>query len=150
MILREMLNNEQNQNVFSKNEKLVINGAFELKKVTIEKLMKKLDETQCIKIDRLITKDLIIEIYQNGYSRIPVYEGERNNIKHIFLSKDLLLFYNNRHEEMSIREFIEKCSNLYIKEQKIMKNTCLYLPKYTKINDALDEIQKNKTHIITV
>lgn len=45
MILREMLNNEQNQNVFSKNEKLVINGAFELKKVTIEKLMKKLDET---------------------------------------------------------------------------------------------------------
>lgn len=52
-------------------------------------------------------------------------KDERNNIKHIFLSKDLLLFYNNRHEEMSIREFIDKCSNLYIKKQKIMKNTCL-------------------------
>lgn len=45
MILREMLNNENNDKVFTKNEKLVINGAFELKKVTIEKLMKKLDET---------------------------------------------------------------------------------------------------------
>lgn len=44
MILREMLNNENNEKVFTKNEKLVINGAFELKKVTIEKLMKKLDE----------------------------------------------------------------------------------------------------------
>jgi len=31
-----------------------------------------------------------------------------------------------------------------------MKNTCLYLHKNTKINDALDEIQKNKTHIIIV
>jgi len=61
-----MLNNEHNQNIFSKNEKLVINGAFELKKVTIEILMKKLDETYCIKIDRMITKDLMIEIYQNG------------------------------------------------------------------------------------
>jgi len=45
MILREIINNDENQNIFSKNEKLVINGAFELKKVTIEKLMKKLDET---------------------------------------------------------------------------------------------------------
>lgn len=69
MILRELINNcdtENNNKVFDKYEKLVINGAFELKKVTIEKLMKKLDETYCITIDRLITKDLIIEIYQNG------------------------------------------------------------------------------------
>jgi len=50
---------------------------------------------------------------------------------------------------MTIRDFIDKCSNVLIKDQK-MKKSCLYLPKLTKINDALDEIQKNKTHIIIV
>lgn len=49
---------------------------------------------------------------------------------------------------MTIRDFIDKCSNLQHKEK--MKNSCLHLPKHTKINDALDHIQKFKSHIVIV
>jgi len=67
-----MIRDEQSKLAFDQNEQKVINSAFEFNKISIEKIMKKVDNVYCIEINRIISKDLILEIYQNGYSRIPV------------------------------------------------------------------------------
>jgi len=50
-----------------------------------------------------LNRSQIIEIYTNGYSRIPVYENDVSNITSILLAMDLLLFYENKVTDISIK-----------------------------------------------
>ena len=75
-------------------------------------------------------KSLIIE---SGYSRIPVYEENFDNIKGILLIKDLLK--NSNDEEYSW--------------QKIIKPP-FFVPETMKINDLLEEFREKKIHMAIV
>ncbi len=35
--------------------------------------------------------EIMLQIYKSGYTRIPVYEGDRNNIVGLLYTKDLIL-----------------------------------------------------------
>lgn len=89
-----------------------------------------------------MNKSLIFDIYNNGYSRIPVYEKKKNNIKYIFYTKDLLVILNSN-KEITIKEFMKSinCNT---------KCDCLYLDKNISIKKAVDEIQKNLKHMVIV
>lgn len=144
-----MIRIEQDK-VFTQKEMKVIHGAFELNKVTIGTIMKPMEQIYCIENNRIISKDLVLEIQHNGYSRIPVYEHTRSNIKHIFLAKDLLIFQKQT-GELTIHEFIDKAMGVELSNSsKSAKNSCLQLHKDTKINDALNHIQENKRHMIII
>ena len=75
-------------------------------------------------------KSLIIE---SGFSRIPVYEDNFDNIKGILLIKDLLANIND-----------EK----YL-WQEIIKSP-FFVPETMKINDLLEEFREKKIHIAIV
>ena len=75
-------------------------------------------------------KSLIIE---SGYSRIPVYEENHDNIKGILLIKDLL----------------EHIDNEDYKWQKIIKPP-FFVPETMKINDLLEAFREKKIHISIV
>lgn len=75
--------------------------------------------------------DLIIK---SGYSRIPVYSGNRDNIKGVLYGKDLL-------------PHLDKPDNF--RWQSLIRQA-YYVPETKKIDDLLNEFQKNRVHLAIV
>lgn len=72
---------------------------------------------------------------ESGYSRIPVYENDLDNIKGILYVKDLLGYLN----EDSNFEW-----------QQLVRSNVLYVPEAKKINDLLKEFQRQHLHMAIV
>ncbi|WP_423128322.1 gliding motility-associated protein GldE [Gaoshiqia sp. Z1-71] len=73
-------------------------------------------------------------INESGYSRIPVYSGSFDNIRGILYIKDLL---PHLHKQENFRW------------QSIIRPP-FYVPETKKIDDLLEEFQKNKVHMAVV
>ena len=72
--------------------------------------------------------ETVSEIREQGYSRIPVYDGDRNNILHILFAKDLMFidpddnmplamvceFYNNEVKIVDKPNFLHTISYLIL------------------------------------
>jgi len=54
------------------------------------------DEIYMLEINTVINREITQEIYTKGYSRIPIYEGERQNFIGVLMAKDLILFNPDR------------------------------------------------------
>lgn len=78
---------------------------------------------------------LVSIIRESGYSRIPVYENDFDNVTGIFYAKDLLghLSENNQFEW-----------------QELIRANVLYVPESKKINDLLTEFKTQKMHMAIV
>ncbi|CAG8564366.1 11356_t:CDS:10 [Rhizophagus irregularis] len=58
----------------------IIRGALDLQDKVVENAMTPIDKAYMISIDSILDRITIREIYTTGHSRIPVYEGSRDNI----------------------------------------------------------------------
>lgn len=79
-------------------------------------------------------RDVINYIVEVGYSRIPVYSGNQDNIHGILYIKDLLP-YLNKHTEFRWQSLIRPA---------------FFVPENKKIDDLLEEFRTNKTHMAVV
>lgn len=79
-------------------------------------------------------KNLLSKIISSGYSRIPVYSVNRDNIKGILYSKDLL-------------PHLDKPDTF--RWQSLIRQA-YYVPETKKIDDLLNEFQKNRVHLAIV
>ncbi|MBO7233928.1 MAG: gliding motility-associated protein GldE [Paludibacteraceae bacterium] len=79
-------------------------------------------------------KDLMRIIIESGYSRIPVYAGNHDNIKGVIYSKDLL-------------PHLDKPANF--RWQSLVRQA-YFVPESKKIDDLLREFQENKVHLAVV
>jgi metal transporter CNNM len=53
--------------------------------------MTKIEDTYMLDINTKLDQETLREVYSKGFSRIPVYEGSKNNIIGILMSRDLIL-----------------------------------------------------------
>lgn len=79
-------------------------------------------------------KELIQYIIEVGYSRIPVYSGNQDDIRGILYSKDLLPNLN-KHAEFRWQTLIRPA---------------FFVPENKKIDDLLEDFRKNKIHMAIV
>lgn len=79
--------------------------------------------------------DLLKIVRESGYSRIPVYENDFDNVTGILYVKDLLGHLN---EEM------------YFEWQQLIRTNVLYVPEAKKIDDLLREFQRKHMHLAIV
>ncbi|XP_066950363.1 unextended protein-like isoform X2 [Macrobrachium rosenbergii] len=70
-------------------EQNIICGALEFHKKTVGEVMTKLDDIYMLSVDACLDFNTINEMMQQGFSRVPVYEGERTNIVSVLFIKDL-------------------------------------------------------------
>lgn len=68
----------------------VIEGALSMTTLTAENIVQPLAEVFAIEKDDELDEQKIDEIYNSGFSRIPVYEKNRENICGIILTKNLI------------------------------------------------------------
>ena len=79
-------------------------------------------------------KELIKYVVEVGYSRIPVYSSNQDNIKGILYIKDLLP-YLDKHAEFHWQSLIRPA---------------FFVPENKKIDDLLEEFRTTKTHLAVV
>ena len=74
-------------------------------------------------------------VRSSGYSRIPVYDGDFDNVVGILYVKDLL-------------PYLEENENF--EWQELMRTNVFYVPEAKKIDDLLKEFQEKKNHMAIV
>jgi putative hemolysin len=116
-----------------KEEKKILEGIIKLGNIDVSEVMTPRVDVLGISID-LRFKKLIGIIVESGYSRIPVYHKDMDNIKGILYIKDLLSHLNKPDS---------------FKWQPLMR-PAHYVPETKKINDLLLEFQTTKNHIAVV
>ncbi|XP_015116244.1 metal transporter CNNM4 isoform X1 [Diachasma alloeum] len=87
--LKELVKVTTGYNDLEKDEVNIIAGALELRKKTVSDVMTKIEDVYMLDYNAILDFETVSEIMKSGFSRIPVYEGERNNIVTMLYIKDL-------------------------------------------------------------
>jgi len=67
-------------------EKIMMTGVLSLKEKKIRGVMTNLEDVFMLEADHIVDDELVLNVYGYGYSRIPVYEGQKFVY---FLSKNI-------------------------------------------------------------
>ena len=67
----------------------IISGALEFKKKTVEDVMTKYSDVYCLNMEAVLDFKTMRDIYESGFSRIPVFEGDQQNVVGLLYVRDL-------------------------------------------------------------
>lgn len=67
----------------------ILSGALNFKDRTVTEIMTKYEHVFCVDIDLVLNFETMKQIYDSGFSRMPIYEEDRNNIVGILHLRDL-------------------------------------------------------------
>ncbi|XP_030557225.1 metal transporter CNNM4 isoform X1 [Drosophila novamexicana] len=87
--LKELVRVTNDVNDLDKNEVNIISGALELRKKTVADIMTHINDAYMLSLDAVLDFETVSDIMNSGYSRIPVYDGDRKNIVTLLYIKDL-------------------------------------------------------------
>jgi len=115
-------------------EKIMIHNIFRFNDLHVNEIMT--DRTKIFSINASDNvKDILNEIVSQGFSRIPVYDENKDNIIGILYAKDIL------------QATVESKNNLNVKD---LVRTAMIVPETMVIDKLLSEFKKNKVHIAMV
>ncbi|XP_054867330.1 metal transporter CNNM4 isoform X2 [Amphiprion ocellaris] len=135
--LVEMLKVTEPYNDLVKEELNMIQGALELRTKTVEDVMTPINNCFMIHSDAVLDFNTMSEIMESGYTRIPVYEGERSNIVDILFVKDLA--------------FVDPDDCTTLKTiTKFYNHPVHFVFHDTKLDSMLEEFKKGKSHLAIV
>ncbi|ALC39157.1 uex, partial [Drosophila busckii] len=87
--LKELVRVTNDSNDLDKNEVNIISGALELRKKTVADIMTHINDAYMLSLEAILDFETVSDIMNSGYSRIPVYDGDRKNIVTLLYIKDL-------------------------------------------------------------
>lgn len=130
--IRMMINVGEENGVLNETEKEMIDGIFEFDNTLAKKVMT--PRTNVFSIDLNAPIDEIVdEVLEEQYSRIPVFEDTRDNILGILYMKDLFT------------EILKKDKNK-IKIKELLRPV-YFVPETKNIDILFRELQKSKNHM---
>jgi len=114
-------------------DKKILKGIVEFGNIDVKEIMKSRMDVVAVELN-MPFNELLELIVKEGYSRIPVYSETFDHIKGILFIKDLL-------------GHIQKPANF--RWQSLIRPP-YFVPEKKKINELLEEFQKNKMHMAIV
>ena len=115
-------------------DKGILKGIIKFGDVPVKQVMK--SRVDVIAVDfRIKYSELMQVIRDSGYSRIPVFDEEFDNVTGILYIKDLL-------------GHLDKGDDF--EWQEMINSTVFYVPEAKKLDDLLREFQKQKQHLAIV
>lgn len=87
--LMEYIKVTKTYNKLEEDEVNIISGALCLKTKTVGEIMTRLEDVFMLPITAILDFNTVSEISKKGYSRIPVYDGDRKNVCALLHAKDL-------------------------------------------------------------
>jgi len=115
-------------------EKKMLKGIVGFVTTDVRKIMRPRVEVSALEIESSFGA-VRKEVIESGYSRLPVYEGNLDNIKGFLYVKDLLPYIHAQGDDFEWRGLIR---------------TAYFVPESKKINDLLEEFREKKIHLAVV
>ena len=115
----------------------IIKNAFDFTDHTAKQIMIPRQNISSIDIEDT-TEEIIAQIMDSGYSRIPVYEGSIDNVVGIFYTKEI------------IREYIKSKGELNHDNLRGLMREAFFVVGSKKISDLLKVFQLKKQHMAIV
>ncbi len=131
--IRMMVDVGEEKGSIDKDEKEMIENVFEFNDKIASEIMVPRTELFALDINLSISDAIEEIIADNRFSRIPVYEDSVDNIKGIVYIKDLITCLKNK--KMKLKSIIKEA---------------YYVPETIHIDDAFEELRKNKKQIAIV
>lgn len=126
----EITANDENT---TQEEQKMLEGIVKFGNTTVKQIMKPRMDVTCVEINWDYEKVLSI-ILESGYSRIPVYEENFDQIRGVLYIKDLLP-YDSAGKDFNWLDLIRES---------------FFVPENKKIDDLLKEFQEKKIHLAVV
>lgn len=102
--------------------------------VSVKQIMR--SRTDVVAIDLVLPySELLQLIKESGYSRLPVYENDFDNVKGILYVKDLIGHLSEKDD---------------FQWQQLIRTNVLFVPESRKINDTLEDFQESRMHMAIV
>jgi putative hemolysin len=131
--IKQMMEMGQEAGTIQENEKNMIDSIFKFSDTQVNAVMIPRTEMVCVDINTDLDK-LVDLIIQNGYSRMPVYTGNVDNIVGIINTRDLLSIWKNR-DLIVIKDLLHKP---------------YFAPETMRVDRLLREFQRGKIHMAIV
>ncbi len=131
--IKMMVDEGEEKGAIEENERELINNVFEFNDTIASEIMTHRTDIYALSIDMNVN-DLIEELDEYRYSRIPVYNETIDEIKGILYLKDLLKYVKSKRN---------------IKLKSIIK-PAYFVPRSKPIDELFKELQKNNNQIAIV
>ena len=131
--IKMMVNQGEEKGSIEENEKELINNVFEFNDIIASEIMTYRTDIYAIEINEDVY-EILDEIDEYKYSRIPVYEETIDDIKGILFLKDILKLVSTRQE---------------FKIADIMRDA-YFVPESKPIDEIFEELQANKMQMAIV
>lgn len=114
--------------------KQVAEGALSFRDKRVEEVMTPLEDAYMLSTEVRLNYDMIREIFETGYSRVPVYGKDKHDYRGLLYTKDLMLA--DPEDEMKLGDFIA-----------IFQRKVETFFKTTKLVEVLNHFKKGGTHM---
>ena len=132
--LRQLAEVASEEEQIEEEEVELIHSIFEFGDTIVREVMVPRPDVTAIPSDRSL-RDVQALVLRHGYSRIPVFHEELDNIVGIVYAKDVLKALHQGHDDMPLRDVVRRAH---------------FVPEQKKVADLLREMQKEKFHIAIV
>jgi CBS domain containing-hemolysin-like protein len=131
--LRHLINLSHQSGHLHKDEKELIHNVFEFADLTAREIM--IPRTEVVALEQSAGFEEVVRQFQvSGYSRLPVYSGNFDNIVGVLHSKDVMPFF------LKQSEFdLEK-----------VRRPPVFIPDTARLSDVLQHLQKSSVHLAIV
>ncbi len=130
--IRAVLEAAHDHSVLDGESYAMISGALEVADKTVADIMVARSRMDLLDISRPLA-ELMPDITETGHSRFPVYEGDRDNIIGVLLTKDLLLALSDH--ALDIRALIRPP---------------VFIPESKRLNELLHDFRVSRNHLAIV
>lgn len=121
-------------NVNNEDEKELLEGILTFGEKTVSEIMR--PRIDVVDVDINSTWDEVVDkVIKTGYSRMPVYDEQPDNIKGILYAKDLLPYIGKRDSRFAWQSLIRPA---------------YFVPESRMIDDLLEDFRKKKTHMAII
>ena len=128
--LRLLVKQSQKTGAIKEDNYQIIQNAFDFSEVTAQQVMAPRKNIFALEVDTP-KNEILQELIENGYSRIPVYEDDIDNVLGIVYAKDIFQA-NIQHEEWKLRDLLRPVTYVY---------------GSTRLNRVLKEFQTKHVHL---
>jgi len=132
--LRQLAEVASEEEQIEEGEVELIHSIFEFGDTIVREVMVPRPDIVAIETDKTL-RDVQALVLQHGYSRIPVYEDDLDNVAGIIYAKDVLKALHQGKHDSPLREVCREAH---------------YVPESKKVADLLREMQREKFHIALV
>ncbi|MGH9768468.1 MAG: hemolysin family protein [Blastocatellia bacterium] len=131
--IRHLINLSHQSGHLQEDEKELIHNVFEFADLTAREIM--IPRTEIVALDQSAGFEDVVRRFQvSGYSRLPVYRGNFDEIVGVLHSKDVMPFLLKKSE---------------FDLEKIMRQP-VFIPDTARLGDVMQQLQKSSVHLAIV